>query len=313
LLLPALQKQPGISLHTLVTGSGASVEHSARKFGFANQATESASLWSNPDVDAIVGLTPHSQHARLVSDAIQYGKALFIEKPLCTTEEEFNALKALATQAVSLPILFVGHNRRFSPHAVQMRQWLANRQSPFVLQMRINTGFVPASHWVHSDDEGRSRVVGEMSHFIDLIQSLAGALIMRVSAERISGDNKTSVNNDNIAISFKLSDGSVGTLIYSASGDKAFSREAIEIFFDGKTITSKDFRLSEFHHNGKTDTFKTRNQEMGYLEELKHFTDCVSGKDTLAVPPTEMFATMAVIFAIERALATAQVVSLDTL
>ena len=311
LLLPALQKQPGVSLHTLVTGSGASVEHSARKFGFANQATDSASLWSNPDVDAIVGLTPHSQHARLVSDAIQHGKALFIEKPLCTTEEEFNALKALATQATSLPILFVGHNRRFSPHAVQMRQWLANRQSPLVMQMRINTGFVPASHWVHSDDEGRSRVVGEMSHFIDLIQSLAGALIVRVSAERISGDNRTSVNNDNIAISFKLSDGSVGTLIYSASGDKAFSREALEIFFDGKTITSKDFRLSEFHHNGKTDTFKTRNQEMGYLEELKHFTDCVSGKDTVAVPPAEMFATMAVIFAIERALATAQIVSLD--
>lgn len=311
LLLPALQKQAGVSLHTLVTGSGASVEHSARKFGFANQATDSASLWSNPDVDAIVGLTPHSQHARLVSDAIQYGKALFIEKPLCTTEEEFNALKALATQATSLPILFVGHNRRFSPHAVKMRQWLANRQSPLVMQMRINTGFVPASHWVHSDDEGRSRVVGEMSHFIDLIQSLAGALIVRVSAERISGDNRTSVNNDNIAISFKLSDGSVGTLIYSASGDKAFSREALEIFFDGKTITSKDFRLSEFHHNGKTDTFKTRNQEMGYLEELKHFTDCVSSKDAIAVPPTEVFATMAVIFGIERALATAQVVSLD--
>ncbi|NDY83464.1 Gfo/Idh/MocA family oxidoreductase [Orrella sp. NBD-18] len=311
LLLPALQKQSGVSLHTLVTGSGASVEHSARKFGFANQATDSASLWSNPDVDGIVGITPHSQHARLVSDAIQYGKALFIEKPLCTTEEEFNALKALATQATSLPILFVGHNRRFSPHAVQMRQWLASRQSPLVMQMRINTGFVPASHWVHSDDEGRSRVVGEMSHFIDLIQSLAGALIVRVSAERISGDNRTSVNNDNIAISFKLSDGSVGALIYSASGDKAFSREALEIFFDGKTITSKDFRLSEFHHNGKTDTFKTRNQEMGYLEELKHFTDCVSGKDSIAVPPTEVFATMAVIFGIERALATAQVISLD--
>ena len=313
LLLPALQKQPGISLHTLVTGSGASVEHSARKFGFANQATENASLWSNPDIDAVIGLTPHSQHARLVSDAIQNGKALFIEKPLCTTEEEFNALKVLATQATSLPILFVGHNRRFSPHAVQIRQWLANRQSPLVIQMRINTGFVPISHWVHSDDEGRSRVVGEMSHFIDLIQSLAGALIVRVSAERISGDNRSSVNNDNIAISFKLSDGSVGTLIYSASGDKSFSREALEIFFDGKTITSKDFRLSEFHHNGKTDTFKTRNQEMGYLEELKHFTNCVSGQDTLAVPPSEMFATMAVIFAIERALATAQVVSLDTL
>jgi len=313
LLLPALQKQNGISLHTLATGSGASVEHSARKFGFEHQATDGHSIWNNPDIDAVIGLTPHSQHARLVADAIHHGKALFLEKPLCTTEQELSELKALAEQSKALPILFVGHNRRFSPHAVQIRKWLASRQSPLVMQMRINTGFVAASHWVHSEDEGRSRVVGEMSHFIDLIQSLAGALVSRVSAERISGDNRTTVNNDNIAISFKLTDGSVGTLIYSASGDKAFSREMLEIFFDGKTITSKDFRMSELHQNGKTETFKTRNQEMGYTEELTHFIASVASKESPLVPPKEMFSTMAAIFAIERALATAQMISVESI
>lgn len=313
LLLPALQSQADVSLHTLVTGSGASVEHSARKFGFTNQATDAASVWNNPEIDAIIGLTPHSQHARLVSDAIEHGKALFLEKPLCTTEQELAELQTIAAKAKTLPILFVGHNRRFSPHAVQMRKWLTGRQSPLVMQMRVNTGFIPASHWVHSDDEGRSRVVGEMSHFIDLIQSLAGALVARVSAERISGDNRSSVNNDNIAVSFKLTDGSVGTLIYSASGDKAYSREALEIFFDGKTISSKDFRVSEFHQGGKTDTFKTRSQEMGYTEELKNFIECVGGKTQPVVTTIEMFETMKAIFAIERALATAQVIALDAM
>jgi predicted dehydrogenase len=313
LLLPALQSQTGVSLHTLVTGSGASVEHSARKFGFTNQATDAASVWNNPDIDAVIGLTPHSQHAGLVRDAIRYNKALFLEKPLCTTEQELTELQTLAVNSSTLPILFVGHNRRFSPHAVQMRKWLAGRQSPLVIQMRVNTGFIPASHWVHSDDEGRSRVVGEMSHFIDLIQSLAGSLVARVSAERISGDNRSSVNNDNIAVSFKLTDGSVGTLIYSASGDKAYSREALEIFFDGKTISSKDFRISEFHQGGKTETFKTRSQEMGYVEELKNFINCVAGKVNPEVSAAEMFETMKAIFAIERALATAQVIALDAM
>ncbi len=311
LLLPALQAQTGVTLHTLVTGSGASVEHSARKFGFLNQGTDATAIWTDSAIDAVVGLTPHSQHARLVGDAIKHSKALFLEKPLCTTEQELSDLRTQASEALSLPILFVGHNRRFSPHAVQMRKWLTARQSPLVMQMRVNTGFIPASHWVHADDEGRSRVVGEMSHFLDLIQSLAGALVARISAERISGDNRSSVNNDNIAVSFKLTDGSVGTLIYSASGDKSYSREALEIFFDGKTIASRDFRVSEFHQGGKTETFKTRSQEMGYVEELKHFVDCVAGKNTPAVPASEMFATMAAIFAIERALATAQVISLD--
>ena len=309
LLLPALQSQTGVALHTLVTGSGASVEHSARKFGFANQATESSSVWQNPEIDAVVGLTPHSNHASLVSQAIEHGKALFLEKPLCTTESELAQLREQAVAAHELPVIFVGHNRRYSPHTVQMLQWLATRQSPLVLQMRINTGFIPASHWVHSEDEGRSRVVGEMSHFIDLIQCLVKAPIVRVSAERISGDNSSAVNNDNIALSFKLADGSVGSMIYSASGDKAYSREMTEIFFDGKTIVSKDFRVSDLHSNGKTETFKTSGQEMGYTQELKAFIDCAAGKAEPDVSTTDLFATMEVIFAIERALATGQTVS----
>ncbi len=304
LLLPALQGSQGVRLHTLVTGSGASVEHSARKFGFLHQSTDAASVWSNSDIDAVVGLTPHSQHARLVRDAIASAKPLFLEKPLCTTQEELAELRAQAERSATLPVIFVGHNRRYSPHAARMREWLKGRQSPLVMQMRVNSGFVPSTHWVHSDDEGRSRVVGEMSHFIDFIQSLSGARIARVSAERVAGDNRSVVNNDNIAVSFKLTDGSVGTLIYAACGDKAYSREALEIFFDGSTIASQDFRVSTLHRSGKTETFKTRGQEMGYAQELSHFVDIVAGKDQPLVSADEMFATMDTIFAIERSLAT---------
>jgi len=312
LLLPALRSQAEVNLHTLVTGSGASVEHSARKFGFTHQATDSTAVWQNPDIDAVIGLTPHSNHANLVSQAIAHRKALFLEKPLCTTNDELDQLRAQALTADVLPFIFVGHNRRYSPHTVKMQQWLSTRQSPLVLQMRINTGFVPASHWVHSEDEGRSRVVGEMSHFIDLIQGLINAPIARVSAERISGDNNSAVNNDNIAITFKCEDGSVGSMIYSASGDKSYSREMTEIFFDGKTIVSKDFRVSELHRGGRAESFKTSGQEMGYAEELKAFIHCVSGKAQPDVSLPEIFATMDVIFAIEQALATAQTVSVTT-
>lgn len=311
LLLPALQAQSNIQLHTLATGSGASVEHSARKFGFLNQTTEAQAIWDNTSIQAVVGLTPHSQHAQLVQRAIETNKALFLEKPLCTTEEELAQLRQQAAQAEQLPVIFVGHNRRFSPHTEQMQKWLVGRQGPLVLQMRVNTGFVPASHWVHSDDEGRSRIVGEVSHFIDLIQCLANAAIVRVSAERISGDNRSAVNNDNFVLSFKLADGSVGTLLYSASGDKAYSREMTEIFFDGKTIVSKDFRTSELHQGGKATTFKTRSQEMGYTQELKSFIACAKGETATVINLEQNFATMDVIFAIERALATARVETLS--
>lgn len=306
LLLPALKSQAGVTLHTLVTGSGASVDHSARKFGFSNQSTDPSVIWENPEIDAVIGLTPHSTHAELVSQAMAHGKALFLEKPICVTPEELTKLREQTLSIVDLPIIFVGHNRRYSPHTERMRRWLSNRQAPMVIQMRINSGFVPASHWVHSEEEGRSRIVGEMSHFIDMIQCLAHAPIVRLFAERISSDNCGAVNNDNISVNFKLGDGSVGSLVYSASGDKAYSRERTEIFFDGKTIVSNDFRQSELHQGGKTECFKTSGQEMGYQEELKAFLACSLGKAAPAMSLPAIFSTMDVIFGIERSLALGQ-------
>ena len=76
-----------------------------------------------------------------------------------------------------------------------------------------------------------------------------------------------------MVITLKFIDGSVGSLTYSGSGYKAYSRETLEIFFDGKTISSRDFRVSELHGTGKTKVaFKTRGQEMGYtLRNLQAF------------------------------------------
>lgn len=302
LLLPALQELTDVCLHTLATSSGANAGHSGEKFGFMNQATDAEKIWNNLEIQGVVGLTPHSHHSLLIKSALQKQKHLFLEKPLCTSEEELIELRKMAQKMTSLPILMVGHNRRFSPHTKKIQDWLQSRRTPLVLQMRVNSGYVPATHWVHSENEGRSRIVGEMSHFIDLLQSFTGSLVTRVHAERISGDNQTTVNNDNVIIVLKFADGSVGNLTYSASGDKAYSREALEIFFDGKTIASQDFCVSKLHVAGKTEVFKTRGQEMGYTEELKHFTNCLSEKETLLVSLEEMFSTMETIFAIERSL-----------
>ena len=97
LLLPALKKIPEICLHTLVTNSGANVEHSGRKFSFFAPSHRCRTIsGSNPDIQAVIGLTPHSQHASLVRSALENQKALFLEKPLCTTEEELSELLTLA-------------------------------------------------------------------------------------------------------------------------------------------------------------------------------------------------------------------------
>jgi len=308
--LPTLQKLKEVSLHTLATNSGANAKHSGSKFGFLNQTTDLKQIWKNPEIHAVIGLTPHSEHASLFKSAFENMKSLFLEKPLCTTEKELHELREIVLKFESSPIIMIGHNRRFSPHSKKIQSWLKKRNSPIVLQMRINSGFVPNSHWVHSEKEGRSRIVGEISHFIDFFQCLTGSNVVRVHAERISGNNKNAINNDNLLINMKFIDGSIANLTYSASGDKAYPREKLEIFFDGKTIFLEDFRISKLYANGKITSFKTISQEMGYHEELKHFVTCVSGNEKIIVSLEDMFDTMETIFAIERSLSTANVVNL---
>ena len=310
LLLPALKKLPGICLHTLVTSSGTNVEHISSKFGFLNQSTDTEKIWSNKEIDGVIGLTPHSNHAKLVHNALEKNKPLFLEKPLCTSLKELKEIKEKVENLERLPILMIGHNRRFSSHTKKIQSWLKSRVSPLVLQMRVNSGHVPHTHWVNSEPEGRSRIVGEISHFIDLFQSLIGNNVIRLHAERISGNNKSVVNNDNLVVALKFKDGSIANLTYSALGDKAYSRESIEIFFDSKIISLHDFRRSELHENGKTIVYKTSSQEMGYSEELDHFKNCLSGKENQIVSMEEIFATMKTIFAIENSLATANAVNI---
>ncbi len=306
--LPTLQKIKPVRLNTLVTSSGMSAQHNAKRFGFASCATDLNAVFTDPSTDAIVALTPHSQHANLVLKAIELKKSLLIEKPLCVHQSELDDIIAAYQTAQEKPIIMVGHNRRFSPHANKMKSWLSHRVNPAVLSYRVNAGKIPAEHWVHSDREGRSRIVGEMTHFIDLMLYLLDEKPVSVFAKRIAGDDQGVVNNDNVVITIQFSKGSVGALIYSASGNRALNREYIEIFFDEKSIVSTDFRRSELIAN-KSEKFKTSKQEIGYDVEIQAFVQALLGKN-VPVPFEDAVISIQTAFAIEESLAKNESVNL---
>ena len=70
--------------------------------------------------------------------------------------------------------LLVGFNRRFSPHSARAREIFAGRQSPLSIVYRVNAGRIPREHWTHDPKEG-GRIIGEVCHFVDLMQFLTGA------------------------------------------------------------------------------------------------------------------------------------------
>lgn len=316
ILLPALHKTEDIELVTISTSSSVTVEHIFKKYGFKKKTTNYRDVIEDQEIDAVVILTPHSLHAKMVIEALNAGKHVFVEKPLCVNEEELNEIiKTYSSHAgQNLPSLciMVGYNRRFSPHAKKIKEVIDKRQDPMVIHYRVNAGYVPSDHWVHSEEEGGNRVIGEVCHFVDFMQFLTGANPVRVYAERVSGNNRSVVNDDNVVITIKFSDGSIGDIVYSASGDRAYSREQVEIFCEGKSIVLKDFKETHFYINGKKRTFKTFNQEMGYKEELKHFKDILIGQGLLLLKMEEIKSSTFTIFAISSSLQNGRPLTIQT-
>jgi len=134
------------------------------------------------------------------------------------------------------------------------------------------------------------------------MQFLTRSNPVRVYAERISGNNKTSLNSDNLTITLKFEEGSVGNIVYSASGDRASSRERVEIYCEGKTLVIDDYRRSHFYSSGKKKTFRTANQQIGYDEELRHFFDVASDRRSPILTPQEFFMSTLTVFNVNKSL-----------
>ena len=304
-LLPALSTISAFKLRSLATQGGVSSQNAAQKYGFETATTDTSALLDDDEINAVIVLTPHADHAELVIAAIERNKSVLVEKPLCITTEELARIEAALAAAEGLTVM-VGHNRRHSSHTARLKRALSGRNEPLVMAYRINAGFVPSNHWVHASEQGRSRVVGEMSHFVDLMQYLSAADPMRVYAERVSGNDASTVNNDNIVATIKFTDGSVGELTYAATGSRSLARESLELFWQGNATVTTDFRRTQLHGKRGSRKFNTASRDLGYTEELKHFGRAVRGHEAPIASASDMLATMRTVFAIEKSLATGQ-------
>jgi predicted dehydrogenase len=82
---------------------------------------------ARPDVQAVILCTPQEHHADQIEAAARSGRHVFCEKPLCTTSAD--AERAIAAVRKAGVQLGIGHERRFEPAVIEMRQRLAAGES----------------------------------------------------------------------------------------------------------------------------------------------------------------------------------------
>lgn len=295
-LLPALQRLGNLELVGLANASGVSASRVGDRFGFRYCTTDASAILNDPAIDAVFIGTRHHLHGPMVLAALEAGKHVFVEKPLCVSEAELDSIARLYARTDR--VLTVGFNRRFSPFAKACKEFLGAGPGPLSFVYRINAGCLPRGHWIDDPEQGHGRIIGEVCHFVDLIGFLSDALPVTVQAWPI-GENP---DESNIHIQIALSDGSRGEILYVACGDPSVPKERLEVSGRGRTAICDDFRKHSFYHANHRHTRALFRQDKGHREELKCFVDAISGKAPPPISFDSLWATTQATFRIRESL-----------
>lgn len=269
-LIPNARKF-GASLHTVVTSKGINAKNVAQKFGFGYAASDAGEILKEEAIKAVFIATPHNSHATYAVQAMQASKHVFVEKPLALTYAELEQVEQAHTQSGKL--LLVGFNRRFSEAAKLVDNHFGSIQEPRVMNFRVNAGFLPKEHWTQKLEVGGGRILGEVCHFVDLMQFFANSNPIRVFAVAIQTPNEKYATSDNVSISLQFANGSIGTITYTAVGDGSLGKEHLEVFCGGKVGIINDFKSVSLHSNNRTKEVKVSGK--GHESEVKAFLTAV--------------------------------------
>jgi predicted dehydrogenase len=237
ILIPGL-KRAGFTLGTVASANGLSAKSAVDQFGFTRASTVAEAI-EDPGADLVAIATRHSSHAALAEAAMRSGKAVFVEKPPCLSQDELDALRV--ARAESGQPLFVGFNRRYAPLAIKLREHVRATAAPIELFYRVNAGPLPPDHWLNDPDDGGGRLLGEGCHFIDFACWVVGALPVEVSCQLQRTKDIQPAAAQSFASVLGFEDGSLATVLYSAAGSPRIGKEYVEAHAGGRSGILDDY------------------------------------------------------------------------
>jgi polar amino acid transport system substrate-binding protein len=266
MLLPHF-KSEGVEFRSIATASGISAHDVGKKFGFAYAVSSADEVLDDANVNLIVIGTRHDTHAELARAALERNKHVFVEKPLALNDQQLESVLEVATGSAAK--LMVGFNRRYSPLSQRAKEFFRSRETPLSILYRVNAGRIAKEHWTQNTDEGGGRIVGEVCHFVDLMQYLTGSLPVSVFAESISSNSSKIVDADSVFINLRFADGSNGAIAYLSEGDRGLTKERVEIFGAGRVFVLEDYRRATLYKDGREEQVTLKTQDKGQQEQVR--------------------------------------------
>ena len=265
---------------------------------------EVPALLADPEIDLVTIITPHSTHATLAIQALQAGKSVICEKPMCLTSAEATAMIAAAEERSLM--LSVFHNRRHDGDFLTLKEAIVEKKllgDVFSIQAGFASYGHPG-HWWRSDKALSGGPFYDWgAHFLDwILNLLPGRKVESVTGyfhKRVWHDV---TNEDHVQAILRFDDGAHADLSFSQIASLPLPRWRIQgteggILDDGSV---KDGMKLYTHHRGIRMSGELRNKpsrwENYYANIHAHLTEGAS----LDVTPQQARRVIAVLEAAEK-------------
>lgn len=223
------------------------LDYVKKTYNCDNLTTDYMDVLNDPEVQGVLILTVHNVREKIIRDAAERGKHIFVEKPMSTTiEESYEIMKIIQQTGVKF---VVGFNRRCAPIVKDAKRILDSHsdavEAPWrykrygnitklkeeevtMVLMRINDDSASFKMYAFDEFKGQGSIIGEFCHFFDLACHIIGKEPVKIYAE---GWSRT---NASVTITFE--DQSICTIFDASCGSFDHPKELIEIYKGGMSM-----------------------------------------------------------------------------
>lgn len=273
-LMPVLSKIKGLQIETAVDKNIVKSLNIAQVYGARKTTINEQELFDDDNINVVFMNTLDRSYCQKAINAMDKGKAVFLEKPMAIDLDQLNILSNYLHKNPFAQFC-VDYNRSFAPFIKKISAYTKLRTSPLIVAYRINVGFIAKEQWLQRQ-MGAGRLIGEACHIFEMFLHLVDAQPIAVSVESLKPTNSYLFPTDNFTAQISFSDGSICTLLYTSLGHVGMGKERMEIYFDSKTIIMDDYVSLEgfglpfsFNENVKQPNTGHENLINSFLQAIK--------------------------------------------
>lgn len=265
----------------------------------ANFYQDYQEMFEEENLNAVYICSPTVFHKEMTVTALKRGYHVFCEKPIAMNVDEAKAMCNEARR--NSHILFIGHNRRFSPTYQKVKKFSEERRINILLLEKIRGAFVNIGKTDYNQiAKKESELLGPEImefgvHFVDLAKWICGKVTKAYFSSNKIPEVPACAGNG-IAV-FEHKEGQKSIMYFTLAGGKSSERSVTiaddstcetfgGMFGKSQVIITRGNRVEKFQSSDDTLVGG------GFLQESRCFIDSVLGEKKPSYEPEDTIDTL---------------------